>query len=507
VTAPFRIRARLLDLSAERSPQDATIAVSSGRIRAVTPASGPCDLDLRERGVLLPALIDSHLHLSLGARMLSQLDLSEARSRRAFEHAIAQRHASLPHGQWLVAHGWAEENWGGAMPDRTWLASAGSRPAVCYRMDHHACVVNDAVLAMVDTRTNPPGGHFVRNATGAPSGLLVEAAAWTLVNPIVPQPTPQEKQAALRLAAEHLHRHGVTTVGSMEYVNDVVTAIAPLRDELRLRCLVTLLDRDWPLDTLLAARVEADDQLAVIGFKAFADGTLGSHTARMLEDYADDPGNRGTLIELAQRGLLKAWAKLVASAGLSPSIHAIGDEAVRLALEAAESLPLDAHVRIEHAQTIHPDDVPRFRGRIASMQPLHKADDGRYARRRLGRARMERFFPWRALVEAGAQLAFGSDWPIVSPDPIAGIQAAVTGRTFEGATVCPDQNLTPAEAIAAYTTGAARCLRRPGLSTFNPGAAADFVVLDIDPLDTDWSTQTPSVAMTIAGGQIVYDAG
>ncbi len=502
---PLRIRTRFWLPERGESVDEGVITIAGGRIARIE-ASGDADLDWRDR-VALPGFIDSHLHLSLGSEMLAQLDLSGARSRKEFEDAIAKRHRELPQDRWLLAHGWSNENWPDRMmPNRSWLAAAGTRPVVCYRMDHHACVVNDAVLGTLDLRHDPPGGRIDRDAGGAPTGLLVEAAAWMLVNPIIPEPTIGEKRNAVRAGAALLHRQGVTSVGTMEYRRDVVDVIEPLRGPRGLRCMVTLLDRDWPLDVSLAQGIASDEWLRIIGFKAFIDGTLGSRTARMLDSYADDPGNRGLLVELADRGLLHAWARVVVEANLSPSMHAIGDEAARLALDAADSLPPTAPVRIEHAQTIHPDDLPRFRGRIASMQPLHKADDGRYAEARLGPGRMDRFFPFRSLLEAGALLAFGSDWPIVKPNVMAGIRTAVTGLTLDDHLVCPRQNLTPAEAIRAFTSDAARALGRDDLGRMVRGHPADLVFVDIDPLSADWVGGPPAVVGTMVGGDVVFEA-
>jgi predicted amidohydrolase YtcJ len=189
-------------------------------------------------------------------------------------------------------------------------------------------------------------------------------------------------------------------------------------------------------------------------------------------------------------------------------MHAIGDEAARLALDAIDASdgPGMARARVEHAQTLEPGDIRRFAGRIASMQPLHKTYDARSAVARLGPDRMDRFFAFRALTEAGAILAFGSDWPIVSPDPIAGMAAAIIGRDLDGRVVRGEENLSPAEALAAYTTGAARCLGLDGHGTLAVGGPADLVVLDRDPLALDWERERPRVVATIAGGRATFVA-
>ncbi|MCP3904670.1 MAG: amidohydrolase [Planctomycetes bacterium] len=492
-------------------PRASSITIVGARIVALDadPPPGAEVIDARGRPVI-PGLIDAHLHLLLGGRSMDRLDLSGVTSRNQFERAVAQRHRSLPPERWLVARGWSQENWPDrALPDASWLAGAGERPVVCYRMDEHAAVVNDAVLARVECpAVDPAGGRIERDPeTGAPTGLFLESAAWQLINPLVPDPPLDERRALLLAAQAHAHRLGLTAVGTMEYARDVADVFLPQRERLTLRCRVTLLDRGWPMDLDAFAHLPREDPVAVIGCKAFLDGTLGSRTARMLADYADDPGNRGMLVEIAADGNLHPWARAVAVAGLSPSMHAIGDGAVRLALDVVAGLDPAAHARIEHAQQIDPEDLPRFADVFASMQPLHKADDGRFAERRVGTGRLGGCFPFRRLLDAGARLAFGSDWPIVSCDPLAGIRSAVTGLTTDGASFRTDQNLGVAEALAAYTSGAAGALRMDHAGTVAPGADADLVVLDRDPFTADWIDAPPRVVLTIAGGAVVYDAG
>ena len=228
----------------------------------------------------------------------------------------------------------------------------------------------------------------------------------------------------------------------------------------------------------------------------------------MLEPYADQPdAGKGMLIELAEEGVLEPWIQAVHQHGYSPSMHAIGDRALRLALDAADTLPADARerVRFEHAQTIHPDDLPRMRGRFASMQPLHKASDAVTALERLGPGRMDRFFPFRTLLDAGARLAFGSDWPIVSCDPFEGIRAAVTGRDLEGRVHRAEDTIPVEAAIAAYTTEARACLGAAG-GSIAVGEPADLVLLDRDPVEVDWHTEeNPEVLATIVAGRIVHE--
>ncbi|MCZ6837519.1 MAG: amidohydrolase [Planctomycetota bacterium] len=464
--------------------------------------------------VVLPGFIDAHTHLLMGGLSLGELDLSGVTSREEFENAIQRRHAELPEDAWLIAGGWSEENWSGREPpDKSWLAGAGDRPVVCRRMDIHASLVNDVVLRRLDTSHDPEGGRIIRDGQGNPTGLMVEAAAWELVNPIIPKLTIERKQEALRAAMRHYHEFGVTTVMSMEDAHDLDDVFLPIRDELTLRVCVTLMDRQWPLDLTYARAFDHTDRLSIIGFKAFTDGTLGSRTAKLFEDYADDPGNRGLLVELTKDGHLDAWARLVVEAGFSPSVHAIGDEAARLVLNAFEGLDRTKPLRVEHAQQLARDDITRFQGLVASMQPLHKADDARYVTRRLGQHRLDGFFAFKGLLDAGAILVFGSDWPVVGVDPLLGIRTAASGITLDGEVFTPQHNITIEESLKAYTSDAARALGLDRTGMLKEGWTGDLIMLDTDVWPADWDPRklgqpdaAGKVILTVSSGEVVYDA-
>lgn len=488
-------------------PWASSLTMNAGKIMQVDgdPPSNAEVIDVEGR-TIIPGLIDAHMHLLLGAEALSQLDLSGVDSREAFERGIADHHAALAPGEWLVATGWSSDRWpGGALPDKSWLAAAGDRPAVCYRMDLHAVVANEAVLAQCDLANDPPGGRIVRDAQGQPTGLLLEAAAWKRLNPLVPKLAASQLQERLRTAMAHANGLGLTAVGTMEYAANVASVLDPLRDQLTLRCRVTLLDRDWPLSIDFGRDFHNDDRLAVIGYKSFADGTYGSRTARMLADYSDDPGNRGMLIEHAEQGVLQEWTQFVAENGFSPSIHAIGDEAVRLALDAVHAVDPSCRPRLEHVQHVDGNDISRFGQVIASMQPLHKADDACTAEKKLGQARLGGVFAFSSLERAGARLAFGSDWPVASCDPLSGVRIAVTGLTYDGGLFGTEQNISVESALRAYTAGAAYALQLDDAGVIRTGALGDLVMLDRDPFDADWADAPPQVLMTVMDGCVVYD--
>jgi len=459
-------------------------------------------------GWILPGLIDAHLHLTLGSLSLTRLDLAGTASRADFMERIARRHAMLPSGQWLEAFGWDESLWGGDQPDATWLEAVGKRPAVAWRCDQHVALCNSAALAELDLSCEVAGGTIMRNASGQPTGLLLEQAAWQLLIPRIPAPPIDVQRRALQQGCRHLLSLGVTAVGAMEYLQQVEELIDPLRTEaaLGVRVAVTVLDRMFPLPFDRARRIAQSESLRVIGFKSFADGTLGAATAAMIDPYENAAG-KGTLVEHALEGKLEVWMREVLAADFSPSVHAIGDRALTETLACAERCDPQRRVRFEHAQTVDPLSLPRFAGRRVSMQPLHKFGDAPVALERLGAQRMNRVFRFRDYHEAGACVAFGSDWPIVSASPIEGMRCAITGITRSGSLQATDQCLTAAEAIDSYTIHAARCLEDwKGVGTLARGSHADMVVLDRNPLECDWLRAPPRVICTIVDGRVVHDA-
>ena len=489
-----------------------SMLVRQGRITAFDDAN-PGDVPTFDAGnhVVIPGLIDAHMHLLMGGIQLRQLDLSAVRSRAAFEDAIRARHDTMPESEWLIANGWNETNWpdSDGMPDASWLAAAGDRPVVCYRSDIHAAVVNDAVLARCPSLDDPPGGRFDCNDDGTCTGLVLESALWKVINPIIPEPSLDEKCAALREAVAHCHALGLTAVGAMEYSRDVESVFRACAQDLTLRAHITFLDeRSWPMSFEHFTSFEPFGRVRAIGCKAFIDGTLGSRTAHLLEDYADDPGNKGLAVELGVGSDLATWAHAVVEHGGSPSIHAIGDAAARQVLDAYEHLPRTGPtaVRFEHAQQIASDDIVRTRDMILSMQPLHRTDDARIAEARLGIDRLPGSFAFRALADAGAVLAFGSDWPVVTCDPMAGMRAAITGLVDDGSVFQPDSNLDAAATLQAYTEHAASTLQLSDCGRLELGALADFVVIDEDPLQRDWTDASlPTVLRTYVEGECVYE--
>jgi predicted amidohydrolase YtcJ len=510
------------------------VHVVDGRIAAIEPADrgdgrgGAASGDRRRidaAGMWLgPGFVDAHVHLVMAGLGLRELDLSAADSREAFERRIAAGAASLDAAgagpdAWLVARGWDESRWGGERPTAAWLRAAGERPAAAWRMDIHAAVVNPAGLAKLDLREPVPGGTIIRDAAGEPSGLLLEAAAWTRLIPALPPPTPEAERAAVVAAEAHAHSRGLVAVGSMEYLDVIERALVPGAADRTLAIRLLALDRDLPLAVDRMRAVPASATLRLFAAKAFVDGTLGSRTARMLAPYADiAPGEaepRGLLVERAADGTLSEWARAAVAGGLGVAIHAIGDEAVRLALDAMDAADATTGrptasgrppvMRIEHAQHVDAVDLPRVTGRFASVQPGHRIGDRAVMDARLGAARAAASFPLRELAAAGATLAFGSDWPVIDCDPMDAIAAAVVGMTREGPRA-DGHEIDVAAAIHAHTVDAWRSIDEPQRGRLEAGAAADLVLLDRDPAATDWTRERPRVALTMAGGRVVFEA-
>lgn len=493
-------------------PTATSITIRSGRITGIdTAAQGEPVIDCGG-DVVTPGLIDAHMHLLLGGDSLETLDLSKVDSREEFEAIIAEAHRTAPEGAWIIGNGWTQDNWSdGRLPDMNWLQAAGDRPVVCWRTDWHAALVNQPVLDLCrlpdDERLQAEGGRQLRHPDGSPTGLLLEAAAWNHLQPRIPKPSTERRREHLLNAQRHAHHFGITAVRTMEYAADILDVYQPMRDQLTLRCSLVVLDRELPLDLEWIDDFVQDERLCISGCKTFIDGTIGSRSARMLEDWADRPGDRGMLVELALEGRLDRWIASVHAAGLDAVAHAIGDEATRIALDLSEQSADDRRLTIEHAEVVHPDDVARVGGTWLSMQPLHRADDARGAPSALGPNRTARLAPFRSLQETGARLAFGSDWPIVSCDPLLGMHAAITGHTIDHVPFHPEQAIDAEDALVAYTREAAACCRLSDCGVLRIGAHGDCVRWNGDPMRVAEESQHPSPRLTISSGNVVYDDG
>ncbi len=456
-----------------------------------------------EGRVVLPGFIDSHIHMLNGGNNLSQLQLRDARDKEDFIRRVREWAGNLPEGRWILGGRWSTESWQRIeQPTRQWVDEASQgRPLFLSRMDGHSALVNSVALRMAgitkDT-PDPPGGVIDRDPdTGEPTGILRETAMG-LVSRLIPPPTLQDKLDALNRAMRAANAMGITTVCDIPGMADLPAyeALAE-RDDLTVRFLLYPTGGDWRRD---AERLRAfrgkPGWVEPRGFKAYFDGSLGSRTAWMSAPFANNPPDNkdwsGLPMPIVTDGTFDRNARAAAEANLQVIVHAIGDEANRVladkllaAYGGIERLRA-ARARSEHAQHLAPDVIRAFaeRGIIASLQPFHKADDGRYAEQYLGKERCAWSYAYRSLVNAGAVIAFGSDWPVVTQNVMLGLEAAVEGRILNGAIWFPEQSITIAEALRAYTSYAAyAAFMEKEIGRIEVGYRADFVVLNASPFD------------------------
>jgi predicted amidohydrolase YtcJ len=483
------------------------------------------------RGALvLPGFNDAHVHFLSGGFQLSSVDLRDADTPREFAERIRRFASRLPKGRWITGGDWDHERWpnvkGNApLPTKELIDSfTPDTPVFVNRLDGHMALANSYALRLAGvTRStpDPPGGVIVRDpASGEPTGVLKDAAQ-NFVWKVVPEPSFDEKLEAARAATNHAAAHGVTSVQDMSAGTTVGVYQALLeRGELKTRIYAVSPLPDWErLGRVGVLRAFGDETLRIGGLKGFSDGSLGSTTALFFEPYNDAPDNRGIPAdEMFPEGVMLKRVREADAAGLQVMIHAIGDRANDTILSIYEQVikehgPRDRRFRIEHAQHLRPQDIARF-GRdhvVASMQPYHCIDDGRWAEKRIGHERARTAYAFRSLLDSGAVLAFGSDWTVAPLDPVLGIYAATTRRTLDGKNPggwIPEQKITVEEAVRAYTVGSAYAEFAEQLKgTITPGKLADLVILSqdifkIDPVEIE----KVRVQTTIMGGRVVYEA-
>jgi predicted amidohydrolase YtcJ len=492
--------ARIITLDPTR-PRATALAIMSGRIHALgdvetfsLPSFRVSRIDMHA-AVLMPGLVDAHLHLEHYARGLDRVRCDAATLQGCLERLRAHRPAS-PAGSWLLGHGWDQNKWirTGNAADLDQLYP--TQPVYLTAKSLHAAWANSAALRLAGIEANtpdPPGGRIERLSDGKPSGILYEQAM-RLVSEKIPDPTPEQLVAALLRAQDELWRLGLTGVHDFDGRN-CLNALLRLHEQGQLGLRVL---KNVP-QALLGALEDlglrsgfGDEWIRLGGVKLFADGALGPRTAAMLDPYLEEPENTGMLLIDAE-GVIETGLRAM-RAGFPLTVHAIGDRANHEVLNAYEALrrheinlglPAGRH-RIEHVQLIHPNDAHRLAQLdvIASMQPMHAISDRQMAERYWG-ARVNSAYAWNSQLQAGARLAFGSDAPVEEPDPWLGIHAAVTRRPADATSDAwiPDERISRLEALRGYTLGpafAAGLENRQGM--LRPGYWADLIVTDIDPL-------------------------
>ena len=470
-------------------------------------------------GCAVPGLIDAHGHPFLHARTQTEVRLAGAASEQECVDRVVRFAANLPEGTWVRGSGWDQNLWPGRdFPGAALLSAATPRnPVALSRVDVHALWCNETAIraAGIGASTpDPPGGRILRRPDGTPSGVLIDTAMDVVVRAI-PAPGPRETEELLLRSLHALATAGLTAVHDASAGPEVLAAYVRLaeRDSLPIRVYAMINGQGADLDEQMRAWSERRSigLLGIRSVKLFADGALGSRGAAMSEPYEDNPGNTG--LWLLDPRELEERIQRVAAAGYQPSVHCIGDRACALVLGAFTRVPRTLRPRAEHLQILRARDVPLLKrsGAIASMQPAHATSDAPWAEGRLGHGteRQRGAYAWRQALDAGAPLAFGSDFPVEEFDPREGLRAAVTRKPARGPAWMPEQRLRRDEALHAYTAGAAWAeFAETRRGCIREGFDADLTVFgrDVMAVHADELPGVP-VTATVVRGRVVYGGG
>ena len=475
-------------------------------------------------GLLVPGFIDSHVHFLSGGSGLASVQLRDAATPDEFTRRIGEFAETIEKGEWILVGTWDHKNWGGELPRREWIDPVTpNNPVWLMRLDGHMGLANSLALELAGVDADTPdvdGGEIVRDDEGRPTGILKDNAM-RLLSPAIPAVSTEQLDRYAQAAMGYVASNGVTSVTDM-FADDFDSwaSLATYRrlhqrGELTTRIYSVMPLHDWQKVAAEVAQNSAGDEWLKIGaLKGFMDGSLGSHTAAFLEPFTDTPDQSGFLINTLED--MRGWIGGADAAGLHVMVHAIGDKAIRDLLDifydvAQANGDRDRRFRMEHAQHIHPDDIERFaiQGVIASMQPYHAIDDGRWAEAVIGAQRSQTTYAFHSLIDSGAHLAFGSDWYVAPATPLEGIYAAVTRRTLDDANPdgwVPEQKITVEQALRAYTVeGAYASFEEDRKGMLKPGMLADMALIDraltaIPPEEI----RDAKVLRTIVGGEVVF---
>jgi predicted amidohydrolase YtcJ len=524
-------------------PRKLTISVAAGRV--VRVAEDPSFVAERSAGAteipvdgltVVPGLTDAHAHLYGFGASLDRLALageSYAEVLDTVRRAVEERRAlgrETP-SEWIEGRGWDQNGWPGrSFPTKGDLDRISPVcPIAFVRIDGHACWANSAALRIAGISKETPdplGGRILRDPAGEPTGVLVDRAV-ELLDAAIPAPSDATIERRLLAAMTAAARVGLTEVHDAGVEGRLAPRVLAILEQLAAKS-------DLPIRVYHMLGIDADpawlasqyrigprksgrdDRLRVRAVKIFLDGALGSRGAALLADYSDDPGNRGLLV--TEPSALKRQLLDAVHSGFQVAVHAIGDRANRVALDTFEAVAgeagSDPRFRIEHAQVLDPADLPRFArlGVIASMQPTHATSDMPWAEARLGATRLRGAYAWKSLLRSGAVVAGGSDFPIEQMAPSLGLYAAITRTDEEGRPEggwLPDERLDRSEALALYTTGAARAAFEEGeRGRIAPGFRADLTLFAGSPtVVAPAKLRQLPVAMTVVGGQITHQRG
>lgn len=516
----------------QKKPEVSALAISQNKILAVGQNSeikkviGPATKVIDLKGAfVLPGFIDAHTHFLNGGFALKAVKLRDCQSREEFVSRLEAKAAELPAGAWIVNGDWDHEQFNPPeLPRKEWIDAATPNHPVCVnRFDGHMVLVNSLALKLAGIgkeTVSPPGGEIVKDPqTGEPTGILKDAAC-DLVYAIIPEPSNEEKLAAVRAAMREAAVHGVTSIHDMSDLSSF-EVYDQLRQQNELTARLYVYDQISDLDNFLQAKEKVGAGhpfLRLAGLKGFVDGSLGSSTAYFFEPYDDQPGTSGLLAShMYPEGIMEKRLLQADRAGCQVAVHAIGDRANAIILDLYQKIfeqtgPRDRRWRVEHAQHLRPEDLTRFGqlGVIASVQPYQAIDDGCWAEKKIGSERIKTTYAFNSLLKSGATLAFGSDWTVAPLDPLAGIYAAVTRRTLDNRHPegwIPEEKIPVEEAIKGYTINAAYAeFSEKEKGSIEPGKLADLVILDRNILKIKLEDiRSTRVLMTVVDGRIIFD--
>jgi predicted amidohydrolase YtcJ len=482
-------------------------------------------IDVAGRRVV-PGFNDAHVHFVDGGRQLDNVKLKDAATPQEFARRIGEQARRTPKGEWILGGDWDDQVWNPpALPTKELIDPlTPDHPVFVSRYDGHMALANSVALklgGLTATTPDPPGGTVVKDAHGNPTGALKDAAMAHMQR-VIPPMTREQRLHAITRALEHARSVGVTSVQHMVASYEDVAAYADLaaRGTLTTRVYAVPMETGWQDQAKIGIqRAFGTPMLRIGAVKGFADGSLGSSTAYFFEPYTDAPNTRGLLSDEMQP-LDGMRQRLIGAdkAGLQLCIHAIGDAAISQVLDLFSDVirangPRDRRLRIEHAQHMAPKDFARLAQMnvIASVQPYHAIDDGRWAERRIGPERIKTTYAFRSFLDRGVHIALGTDWTVAPLNPMLTLYAAATRATLDGAHPdgwVPEQKISVEEALAAYTAGSAYAeFEEHEKGMLARGMLADLVVLSEDIFSLPPTRiKDVTVTMTMVGGRVVFES-